>query len=105
MLDKIAPGTRVKVKVVKHPTNAAAAKTITRLLSKDKAVMAENDRLRDARAKHFRTKRRGGRDWSIRVVKQHPISGKVGEEGTIRATLDALTDLRSVQRFIEVTKA
>ncbi|MEE9212090.1 MAG: hypothetical protein V3U29_05495 [Phycisphaeraceae bacterium] len=105
MLKKIAPGSRVTVKVVKHPANAAATKTIVRLLSKDHAVKAQNQRLRDIRATRNKPTRRGGRIWISRLVKQRPVRGRVGESGTITATLDVLQDLRSVNRFVEVAKA
>jgi hypothetical protein len=105
MLDKIAPGSKVSVKVTKKPTNAAAAKTLVRLLSKDRAHKANTERLRKARVKHFSQNRRGGRFWDVNVVKQHPLDGSIGESGTITATLDVLRDLASVSRFVEVTKA
>lgn len=105
MLDNIAPGSRVNVKVVKRPTNAAAQKTLVRLLSKDAKARAENRRLARARQSGFRQKQRGGRFWDINVVKQQPVQARQGEAGTITATLDVLKDLRSVSRFVEVTPA
>jgi hypothetical protein len=105
MLENITPGSKVNVKVTKRPTNQAAAKTIVRLLSKSKAAKLENERLRKARKAHFSQNRRGGRFWDVNVVKQHPLTGALGESKTITATLDVLTDLKSVSRFVEVTKA
>ncbi len=105
MLDKITPGSRVDIKIVKQPTNAAAAKTLVRVLSKDEKVKAENKRLRIARDGHFEARTRSGRLWGVRVVKQRPVKGVVGESGTVTATVDVLNDLRSVQRFIEVSPA
>ncbi|MCX5658242.1 MAG: hypothetical protein NTW19_00800 [Planctomycetota bacterium] len=105
MLNDIAPGSTVNVKVVKKPTTAAAAKTIVRILSKSVRVKAENERLRKSRKTHFRQAGRGGRLWNINVVKQHPVKGIEGESETLTATLDVLTDLRSVSRFVDVTKA
>ena len=103
-LKKITPGSQIQVKVVKHPTSAAAAKTLVRVLSKDESIKAENKRLRKSRDRHFRAKRRGGRDYNLYVVKQRPVEGAVGETGTVIASSDVLTDLRSVSRFIEVAK-
>ena len=105
MLDNIAPGSRINVKIVKNPSNAAAAKTLVRLLSKDRAAKAENDRLRRVRKSNFSQKQRGGRFWDSNVVKQHPVEATPGATGTITATLDVLTDLRSVSRFVEVSPA
>lgn len=105
MLDKIAPGTKIKVKIVKTPTNAAASKTLVRVLSKDRGIMKENDRLRRVRKTHLVQSQRGGRFWDINVVKQQPLKAVVGVEKTIVATTAALADLSSVSRFIEVAKA
>jgi hypothetical protein len=105
MLDTIAPGSRVNVKIFKQPTNIAAAKTLVRLLSKDAEVIADNTRLQRIRKKHFSPIRRGGRDWGGQLIKQRPVKGNLGEAGTITATVDVLTDLRSVGRFVEVSPA
>lgn len=104
-MQNIAPGTRVNVKIVKRPTNAAAAKTLERLLSKDPAAKAEARRQEKVRKAAFRTKQRGGRDWEVRIPRQAPVDVKVGNAGTITATLAALRDLQSVQRFVEVSPA
>lgn len=105
MSSNIAPGSKVVIKVVKAPTNQAAAKTITRLLSKDAAARKENDRLGRVRKAHWSQSRRGGRFWDINVVKQIAVKPTVGASGTIVASLDVLTDLKSVSRFVQVAKA
>lgn len=102
MLDTIDPGTEITVKIVRQPTNVAAAKTLRRVLSQDPAVKAENRRLEKVRKAGMRVKQRGGRPWEVRVVKQHPVAGQLGESGTVTASADVLRDLGSVQRFIEV---
>ncbi|MFW6059400.1 MAG: hypothetical protein ACODAQ_04420 [Phycisphaeraceae bacterium] len=104
-MESITPGQTVHVKVVKQPTNAAARKTLERLLSKDAGVHREQERLRRARERRLTHHQRGGRQWAVRLVKQHPVQGRRGEEGTIKATVDVLRDLGSVQRFVEVTPA
>ncbi len=98
-------GSRVSVKVVKDPTNVAAAKTLARVLCKDRDVAREQRRLEKVRASHYNPKRRGGRLYAGRLVKQHAAEGKVGESGTVHATIDVLRDLASVNRFVEVTLA
>jgi len=105
MLDKIAPGSKINVKVVKQPTNAAASKTIMRVLSKDPVIYAEHDRQAKLRKTHYSPGRRAGRMWGGQLVKQHPVKGNLGDAGTITATLQVLRDLGSVQRFVEVSQA
>ncbi|MEM1108791.1 MAG: hypothetical protein AAGH99_08890 [Planctomycetota bacterium] len=104
-IQELATGTKINLKVVKQPTSAAASKTITRLLSKDPAVIAENKRHAKIRKKAQWKSPRGGRwrVWESRLAKQHPVSGQIGEEGTIVASYDVLKDLPSVERFVEVT--
>ena len=105
MLDNITPGSRVLIKVVKRPTNAAATKTIVRLLSKDAAVHREVERYRAIRRKRNPPRIRSGRIWVRRLVKQRPVQGRIGESGTITASMDVLHDLGSVSRFVEVSAA
>ncbi len=105
MLDDITPGTRVQIKVVKTPRKVAAVKTLVRLLAKDDVYRAENNRIHRLRKTHNRVKQRGGRPWTVRMVKLKSARGEAGESGTITATTDVLGDLRSVQRFIKVAPA
>jgi len=105
MLDNIKPGQNVQVKIVREPSNHAARKTLVRLLSKDPAVQRENERLRRIRQSHADIHQRGGRQWTSRLVKQHPVKGTRGEAGTFCATVDVLRDLGSVQKFVQVTPA
>jgi hypothetical protein len=105
MTDSIATGSRISVKIVKEPTNAPAAKTLVRLLSKDAKAVAENERHRKIRAKGYAPSRRGGRLYGGQIVKQHPIKATVGASGILTATTDVLRDLGSVARFVEVTAA
>ncbi|NJL30600.1 MAG: hypothetical protein HC898_02625 [Phycisphaerales bacterium] len=105
MSQSIVPGTKVQIKLVKSPTSAAAKKTIVRLLRKDAAVMGNADRLRKARKTHTTEHPRGGRMWSVRVPAIEPVQLTPGTTGTIVASLDVLTDLKSIARFVEVTPA
>lgn len=104
-MQNIATGDKITVKVVQQPSNAAARKTIVRLLSKDHDVKAENRRIEKSRTRHTKQKQRGGRMWTVRLVKQRPVKGDVGESGTIMASADVIRDLGSVERFVEVGKA
>lgn len=105
MYDDIQPGSSVHVKIISRPTNVAASKTLVRLLSKDETVREENKRLAKLRKVHYRPCKRGGRLYGGHMVKFRPVKGTLGEEGTLAATVDVLADLKSVSRFIEVTKA
>ena len=104
-LDKITPGGQVHVKVVKRPTNAAASKTLARILSKDAVVQEENKRLDKVRKSNYKPRMRGGRLYGGHMVKLHPVKGRLGESGTVTATLDVLADLKSVSRFVSVEAA
>ncbi len=104
-INQLATGTKINLKIVKQPTSAGASKTLMRLLSKDPSVIAENKRHAKIRKKAKTMSPRGGRwrVWESRLAKQHPVTGALGEEGTIIASYDVLKDLPSVERFIEVT--
>lgn len=102
----IAPGTRVNVKVLKQPTNAAGRKTLERLLNKTVEAKQEDRRQDKVRRDGLRMKQRGGReDWTFRVPRQPLVDTTAGETGTITASADVLQDLRSIERFVEVTPA
>lgn len=98
-------GSRVRVEVVRQPTSEAAVKTIMRLLGKDRAVKVEQRRLEKVRAGNYNPKRRGGRLYAGRLVKQFPVKGRIGDKGTVHATIDVLRDLESVRRFVSVKPA
>lgn len=107
MPQNITPGSQITVKVVKQPTNLAATKTLVRVLSKDPAVKAENDRLARVRVSKETHSPRGGRwrVWESRHPKVHPVKGRIGDSGTLVASLDVIRDLQSVSRFVEVASA
>ena len=100
---EIQPGTKVQVKVVAHPSNISAKKTLVRILSKDDAHEAENKRLARIRRKMYSPRRRGGRLYSGRMPKLRRVKGEVGESGSVLATMDVIRDLASVSRFVEVS--
>lgn len=105
MLDKIAPGARINVKVVKTPSRLAARKTLVRVLGKDAGAQTNDRRLTRLRRKHYNPQRRGGRLYGGHMIKFRSLTGDAGESATLTATLDVLRDLGSVSRFIEVKKA
>jgi len=101
-LTEIKPGTQVRVEVVAEPTNQAARKTLARLLSKDLDAYEDDKRQRRIRQRGYNPQPRGGRLYGGHLVKQHVRQGTLGEKGEIRATVDVLRDLGSVQRFVRV---
>ena len=104
-IENVQPGQQVRVRIVQRPTNAAAQKTLMRLLSKDPEIQREVERQRKVRRSNLTSKIRGGRVWYQRLVKRPPTSLDVGQEGNLRATVDVLRDLGSVSRFVEVEAA
>ena len=104
-MNEITPGSKITVKVVKTPASESARKTLERVLMKSPAMKAEDARLKRARQNNIKNEMRGGRIYPRRVPKQHPVKGAVGDEQTITATLDVIRDLKSVERFIEVSAA
>jgi len=101
----IQPGTLVRVEVRRRPSNAAALKTLRRVLRLDPEVKRELKRVHDVRRANERTKRRGGRDWAIRMPKPEVVKGEPGEAGTVLGTLPVLRDLASLERFVDVAPA
>lgn len=100
---EIAPGTEVRVEIIKAPSNEAARKTLLRVLAKDPQVVKEKKRDKLARSRSVRVKRRGGRPWEHRPAMRQPVETEVGHTGTVKATADILRDLQSVSRFVKVT--
>lgn len=96
------PGQQIRVKISKTISRATARKTIERLFLQDKAVVAPLER----RSRNFKEqpKRRGGTIWTKRPNKIHPALAK-GDQATIRASMQSIRDLNSVESFVEVTPA
>ena len=93
------PGQSLRVTISKTPTTAAARKTIERLFTKDKALVAPLN----ARSRNFieLPKRRGGQIWTKRVNKIH-LTIEKGLAATVLTTAQSLKDLASVEKFVEV---
>ena len=104
-LDQIKPGQNVTVRIVERPKNAAARKTLIRLLSKDREAQREVERQRKIRKRHLNSQIEDDRLWPNRLVKQQPVTADAGNTGTIRASVDVLRDLNSVQQYVEVSAA
>lgn len=97
----IAPGTQVSVEIVETPTNAAARKTLTRIALKN-PDLAKRERARKEKRPSLQTWRRGGRPWEHRMRTKPGVSLAPGQSYSVRATVDVLRDLASVERFVKV---
>jgi len=104
-MQDIAPGSDVKVTITNRVTNEAARKTLQRVLAKSDDAKAEKKRQQKVRERHNRPYIRSGRVWVDRVPKFPVVSLEPGSSETIKATVDVLNDLKSVQRFVEVQPA
>lgn len=96
------PGTPIEVEVVERPTNAAAEKTLVRVFRRSPEVKAEQARLRKARDVHGYWRVRSGRPWKVAPPTKLPVQPEVGTKHRLVATLQALRDLQSVERFVSV---
>lgn len=101
----IKPGTPVEVEVVAAPTNAAAIKTLHRLFHGDPEVKREQARLRKVRETNAIVRVRSGRPWKVAVPTQSAVQPAPGSKHRFIATYQALKDLQSVQRFVQVKAA
>ncbi|MEM7576339.1 MAG: hypothetical protein AAF328_02590 [Planctomycetota bacterium] len=101
------PGKPVTFTVTAAPTNAAATKTLVRLLSKDPATAKRNGKIKKSRLSNPTFSPRGGRWrlWEHRQPKQHVVHGQPGESATIVAGVQELRDLASVERFVDIKAA
>lgn len=105
MLVDIEPGTKVSIKVAKTPTNAAAEKTLSRLFAKDLANRKARQNRKKLRQNAIELRRRGGRLWAVRPKAPRLAQPVEGAVCTLLATSDVIADLRSVNRFIDVSPA
>lgn len=99
---EIKPGGVVTVEVTSLPRNAAAQKTLTQIVRRDpKAVKFQ--RTQKAKRPSWQQWRRGGMQWHHQMKTQVPVKIVKGASFTIRATVDVLRRLESVQQWVKVT--
>jgi hypothetical protein len=103
----LQPGKPVTFTVSAAPTNAAATKTLVRLLSKDPDIAKRNGRIKKSRLSNPTFSPRGGRwrVWEHRQPKTAVVFGRPGESATIVAGVQELRDLASVEKFVDVKAA
>jgi hypothetical protein len=100
----IDPGSMVAVELTRPPTNAAARKTLARLLRKDPQV-ARRERWKARHRPSWQTWRRGGRLWHHQMTSTPGVDFSPGSRYTIRASVDVIRDLASVESFVKVAPA
>ena len=98
----ISPGSVVSVKVTRRPTNAGAAKTLSRIFLHD--PVNRRSALRRKRILHqtLRMTRRGGRLWPVKSKAPRMFQPEAGDHCNVRASLYLIADLNSVSRFVDV---
>lgn len=98
----ITPGSRITVEVTSRPTNASAAKTLERLFRRDPQVESAI-RKRKAKRPSHEDWIRGNNWWNHRMRSRSGIQLEPGAKYSLRADVDVIRDLRSVERFIAVS--
>jgi hypothetical protein len=101
----ITPGQTIRVSVTRIPSSESAAKTVRRVLLKDKALSDEKRAAKTRRVRAMRPKTRGGRPWLVRPIKAVLVKSEPGESGVVTATGDVIRDLQSVGNCVEISAA
>lgn len=103
MAAEIKPGQWIKVTVKSQPRALAGRKTLQRLFEQDPEVLKERARRKKTRPTH--DQRRGGRIWIDKPAKLESVKVAPGASYKVFASLSALRDLKSVERYVELTPA
>ena len=103
-LDQLKPGQSVTLTVKQAPNNAAATKTLVRLLAKDPEVRRRDDKLARIRKQTQTKSPRGGRwrVWESRQPKIRTVEPAAGASATFVAGTAELRDLNSVAKYVDV---
>jgi hypothetical protein len=100
---EIKPGQWVTVKVKSTPRAEAGRKTLVRLFEQDPGVKKE--RVRKSRSRITIKARRGGRLWNNIPARLPSVELKKDATYKVFASVPALKDLQSVEKYVEVTPA
>lgn len=98
----IAPGQTVSIEITAAPKSAAAQKTLCRVCGKDEQITKAH-RQQKAKRPSWQTWRRGGKMWHHQMKSRSAVKLEPGAKYTVRATLDVVRDLESVERWVKVT--
>lgn len=99
---EIVPGSEVTVEMIRVPSRRAAAMTLIRLFRKDPAIV-RHQRHQHAKRPSRQEWRRGNAIWHHQMRTRPAVRLEVGRTYRLRATLDVIRDLRSVEPFVKVT--
>jgi hypothetical protein len=104
-IDTLKPGQSVRCTIVKAPRTEDRLQTILRLMRKDAGIRRGLRKAARRRRQHMVIYNRGNRDW----VKRERV-GKIarvaaGESWTMLYTPDVATDLKSVEKYLQVSSA
>jgi hypothetical protein len=106
MSDLIAPTQTVTFTIKKEPTRTADRKTVERLMRMQPDVQKALTRLSRRRAKSENVEYiRAGRPWVNRKRVTKLVRPELGESFTIFVSPQILSDIRSVEQFLEAKSA
>ena len=100
----IQPGTLVTVEITAEPRSAGAFKTLARVCRKDPEI-TRRQRWQARHRPSWQIKRRGGRFWHHQMKSTPGVALTAGARYSVRASVDVIRDLASVQRWVKVTPA
>jgi len=98
----VKPGSVIQIEVTRNPASERAAKTLSRIFLRDPANRRLSRRRQRILSDTVDPRRRGGRLWNVRSHSPRLVQPQRGSSCKVRATLDVIDDLRSVERFISV---
>lgn len=98
----ITPGSQVTIEITEVPKRAAALKTLRRICSKDPQI-ARVQRYRKAHRPSWQEWIRGGKYWHHQMKSVPAARIEPGRSFTVRASVDVIRDLKSVERWAKVT--
>ena len=99
---EIKPGSAVSIEITKLPTSDAARKTLVRLCRKDPTAV-RHQRHQKTKRPSWEYWRRGGMSWHHQMKTQPPVTLRTGAKYNLRASVDVIRDLASIQKFVKVS--
>ena len=98
----ITPGSDIKIEITATPRREAARKTLTRICSKDAAIVKAH-RYRKNHRPSWQEWIRGGKYWHHQMKTRSMASLEPGKTYAVKATVDVIRDLKSVSDCVKVS--